>query len=240
MTEICVKTPLWKKVGIESLATYTNFLVHYLAAGLFVGGGTLAALAVGFIQGMSVYSTNSLFYGSGPHMNPFITASAALFRTSPRVKGWGILLAIIFQAGFAVLAGWTAEWMLDAIGAGYASAVPFLNTSISQGMGFYLEAFFPMIELLAFLIIAKSYTPVQWTSNNPALVLGFLHFISVSVTYQFTGGSLDVLRHFGIAILHPSIGYHHSSWIYYIGPLVGWILSVIVFAIFFRLPKEMK
>lgn len=90
MTEtVCTPPyPLWKKIGVESIATYVNFTFQYLALGIFGGSAITAAVIVAFIQGMAIFTTNSLFYMSGPHMNPLLTFSAALFRTSPRVKGW--------------------------------------------------------------------------------------------------------------------------------------------------------
>jgi len=224
--------PLWKKVLIEALATFVVLVVHFLAAACVVeaeGSDEISGkLTIALIQGLSVFLIVALFWRSGPHANVLVSLLAFISRSLPRLDVISLVAFWAVQVGFSVLAGLTARAIL---GSGSLLGLPSITTT--NPIAFLVESFLSFLSSLSILTVSVNYQKVEGLRyNNPALVLGFTHAVLVFIGLgSGTGGVVNSLRHFGVAVFVTGGFTGNDWWIYYLSHLLGAVVALLFFLV---------
>jgi len=210
----------------ELIGTFA--LVFIGASSGIVSGGNLVAIALahGLTLAVFVYAYGHI---SGTHINPAVTFGLAL----QRVVKWGE----------AAVSYWIPQFL------GAIAAAFLLNTFVSAvspdafagaGTNGALTEQFPYhamgVEILLtfFLVNSVLHTAVGGKGGQfTGLVIGLTLTIAILAGGPFTGASLNPARTFGPAIYtNPSFSNPMTYLIYFLGPLIGSTLAVLLYKFF--------
>ena len=123
-----------------------------------------------------------------------------------------------------LVAGITAAAVTDALLPGPLSVTNSLSNDISIPQGLFLEMF-----LTAQLVLTVYFLAVEKHKSTylAPVGIGLSVFIAHIAGTNFTGTSINPARSFGPAVVTKFVGYH---WIYWLGPVLGSLLSYVVYA----------
>ena len=123
-----------------------------------------------------------------------------------------------------LVAGITAAAVTDALLPGPLSVTNSLSNDISIPQGLFLEMF-----LTAQLVLTVYFLAVEKHKSTylAPVGIGLSVFIAHIAGTNFTGTSITPARSFGPAVVTEFVGYH---WIYWLGPVLGSLLSYVVYA----------
>ncbi|KEQ94154.1 hypothetical protein AUEXF2481DRAFT_66708, partial [Aureobasidium subglaciale EXF-2481] len=169
------------------------------------------ALAFGFSLAVNAWV---FFRITGGLFNPAVTLALCLIGACKWTRGAlvfvGQILGAIAAAGIVSCLFPAAMNVSTTLGGG---------TSIVRGL--FIEMF--LTAMLVFTILMLAAEKHKGTFLAP-IGIGLALFVAELTGVFFTGGSLNPARSFGpCVILHSFPGYH---WIYWLGPLLGSVLSV--------------
>ncbi|OEL17238.1 Aquaporin TIP4-3 [Dichanthelium oligosanthes] len=186
-------------------------------------GGDLTAVALGQALVVAVIATAG-FHISGGHVNPAVTLSLAvgghitLFRSS---------LYIVAQ----MLGSSTACILLRWLTGGLATPVHALASGVDPLQGVVAEVVFTFS--LLFVIYATILDPRKLLPGVGPLLTGLLVGANSIAGAVLSGASMNPARSFGPAVA-TGVWTHH--WVYWVGPLAGGPLAVLVYECFFMAP----
>jgi MIP family channel proteins len=216
--------PWWKRLLCELVATCT---VTFFAAGAICtdrySGGELGltgtALAYALALAVMMAATRRI---SGGHVNPAVTLAAYL---TGKIRAPLALLYVAAQVVGATLAGvlllrtFAAEiWQPVSLGS------PTLGAGVAPTTGLFIEAALTFVLVFVVLsVTVRDETAVGFFgfSAGAALLCGIL------IGGPLTGAALNPARAFGPALVS---GTWSHQWVYWIGPLVGAILSAVAYS----------
>ncbi|KAG0535761.1 hypothetical protein BDA96_03G006700 [Sorghum bicolor] len=183
-------------------------------------GGDLTAVALGQALVVSVIATAG-FHISGGHVNPAVTLSLAvgghitLFRSS---------LYIVAQMVGSSAACFLLRWLTG----GLATPVHALAAGVGAVQGVVAETVFTFSLLL--VIYATILDPRKLLPGAGPLLTGLLVGANSIAGAVLSGASMNPARSFGPAVA-TGVWTHH--WVYWVGPLAGGPLAVLVYECFF-------
>ncbi|TVU04012.1 hypothetical protein EJB05_50428 [Eragrostis curvula] len=198
-----------------------------ITAGKSPGGDAeLTAVALGQALVVAVIATAG-FHISGGHVNPAVTLSLAvgghitLFRSS---------LYIVAQLLGSSVACVLLRWLTG----GLATPVHMLADGVGPIQGVVAEVVFTFS--LLFVIYAAIVDPRKLAPGIGPLLTGLLVGANTIAGGALTGASMNPARSFGPA-LAAGVWTHH--WVYWVGPLTGGPLAVLVYeSVFMAAPVD--
>ncbi|CAO2175215.1 unnamed protein product [Urochloa humidicola] len=186
-------------------------------------GGDLTSSALGQALVVCVIATAG-FHISGGHVNPAVTLSLAvgghitLFRSA---------LYIVAQMLGSSAACVLLRWLTG----GLAPPVHALAAGVGPAQGAVAEAVFTFS--LLFVIYATILDPRKLLPGVGPLLTGLLVGANSVAGAVLSGASMNPARSFGPAVA-TGVWTHH--WVYWVGPLTGGPLAVVVYECLFMWP----
>lgn len=196
----------------------TFFLVFTIGL-VVVGGSPSGALAIGTVLVALVYMGGHV---SGAHYNPAVTAALAARGDLPRSDVAGYLIAQLLGAGAAGAA------TLAATGGSFALQPA---TDVGVGAALLVEVLFTFLLVLVILNVAVS----ARTKGNAyyGLAIGFTITGAAAVGGPISGGAFNPAAGVMPGLVQMAADGQTSAplWLYVVGPLVGALLALPVFAV---------
>ncbi|RCV23452.1 hypothetical protein SETIT_5G007300v2 [Setaria italica] len=188
-------------------------------------GGDLTAVALGQALVVCVIATAG-FHISGGHVNPAVTLSLAV---GGQITLFRSALYIVAQ----MLGSSTACILLRWLTGGLATPVHALAAGVGPIQGVVAEAVFTFS--LLFVIYATILDPRKLLPGAGPLLTGLLVGANSIAGAVLSGASMNPARSFGPAVA-TGVWTHH--WVYWVGPLAGGPLAVVVYECFFMAPAR--
>ncbi|KAF2632527.1 aquaporin [Macroventuria anomochaeta] len=181
------------------------------------------SLAFGFSLAVNVWV---FFRVSGGLFNPAVTVAMALIGALPWLKAALLILA-------QLLGAITAAGVVAATFPGPLAVRTRLGAGTSISRGVFIEMF--LTAMLIFCIFMLAAEKHRSTFIAP-IGIGLALFIAEMAGVLYTGGSLNPARSFGPDVATKRFdGYH---WIYWVGPLLGALLAVLLYRLLKMLEYE--
>lgn len=217
---------------------------EFLATALFVFYGTGCAISVQYQDGVPTLLPIAMAFGmsimllayaignfSGGHINPAVTFMMFLIGKNSALRSSLYVAVQLFGAVIGSLLLWSCTDQLsktDGVGSPpYLLGANTLNKDLTAGNGFAFETIgtFTLCVVVA-LTAVRAGGPSDGKPNLAPLCIGFTVFVVHLVLIPFTGCGINPARTFGPAVVDAIGGkgdavWLDSSWIYYIGPLLG-------------------
>jgi MIP family channel proteins len=193
----------------EFLGTFLLVFFGPGAAVVQAQTGALGHWGVAIVFGLTVAAVATVFGPiSGAHINPVVTLALALSK----------------RFAWSALPGY---WLAQLLGASAASWVLLLTFGSQGQLGVTLprgsvEQAFVIEAVLTFWLILVA---LRAQGNLAGLLVGSVVMLEAMMGGPITGASMNPARSFGPALL-SGIWQHH--WLYWLAPLLGAILAVIV------------
>ncbi|KAL6850182.1 hypothetical protein ACP4OV_020809 [Aristida adscensionis] len=187
------------------------------------GSGELTAVALGHALVVAVLATAG-FHISGAHLNPAVTLSLA-------VAGQITLLRSALFIVAQMLGSSAACVLLRYLTGGLATPVHALAEGVGPLQGAVAEVVFTFS--LLFVICAAILDPRKLVPGLGPLLTGLLVGANTLAGGALTGASMNPARSFGPALAN---GDWTNHWVYWVGPLAGGPLAVLVYDCAFMPP----
>ncbi|KAL6627016.1 hypothetical protein ACP70R_030742 [Stipagrostis hirtigluma subsp. patula] len=181
-----------------------------------VGAAELAAVALGQALVVAVIATAG-FHISGGHINPAVTLSLAV---GGHITLFRSLLYILAQ----LLGSSTACLLLRFLTGGLVTPVHALAAGVGPIQGVVAEAV--LTFSLLFVIYAAIIDQRKLAPTLGPLLTGLLVGANTLAGGVLTGASMNPARSFGPAL---AAGDWTNHWVYWVGPLAGGPLAVVVY-----------
>lgn len=208
-----------------------TFALVFIGAGAGIAGAGL--LGVAFAHGLTVAAFIYTFgYISGTHINPAVTFG---LWSMGKVKGGLALVSYVLpQFLGAILAAFLLKLFYGDISAGATTGFLTQASTVASSRFFALLPMVVEAILTFFLMNAILHNAVGGKSGQFAgLIIGLTLTASILVGGPLTGASLNPARTFGPAIFtDPSFANPQTYLIYFLGPLIGALLAVMVYNFF--------
>ena len=215
-----------RRLTAEAMGTLALVLVAAGAdAAAKLSAGDVSAAARAVVPGLLVMAMIYAFGdASGAHFNPVVSLAFALKRLFP--LPW-LLPYWAAQLGGAVLGALGLRAMFgEAAAAGISRPV-----LVGSGTALAIEAVLSAILVTVILGTADRHRLI---GPNAALAVGATIALCALVALPLEGASMNPARSFGPAVIGGSLG---DLWIYWIGPVVGAVIAVIVTTIVHGAPE---
>jgi len=206
----------------RSVAEFVGiFALVFVGAGsVMTGSGLLGvAIAHGLILAIMV---TALGHISGSHFNPAVTFG---FLITGRIAPLLALAYWVAQFLGAVAAALLLKWIYpDNVSDAAKLGAPVLNSQISVGAGFVLEA------ILTFFLVWVVFATAADPRGAFAIVAGFAIGLTIAADIliggPLTGAAMNPARAFGPQLVQ---NVWSDWWIWYIGPLLGGGLAALAY-----------
>ncbi len=188
-------------------------------------GGVITHVGIAMSFGLIVLAMIlSLGHISGAHINPAVSIALGI---AGRFKFKNIIPYILAQLGGAFLASGLLKYLFP--------ANDFLGATIPRGsdiQSFVLEF------LLSFLLMLVILTSTQKKDHSllvPAIAIGATVGLEALFAGPICGASMNPARSISPALVS---GHLRSLWVYLLGPIIGAIAAVWIFAILKDRPEQ--
>ncbi|NJK38097.1 MAG: aquaporin [Oscillatoriales cyanobacterium RM1_1_9] len=213
-------TYCWREALVEGVST---FILVFAGTGAVMVNqltdGSITHLGISFVFGAVVAA---LIYATGhisqAHINPAVTLAFWLGGFFPRSK---VLPYIVAQCTGAVLASGLLLGTLGSVG-NLGATLP-LDGNGSQA--FVLET---VLTFILMFVILGSGLDRRAPAGFAGLAIGLTVGLEAAFMGPITGASMNPARSFGPALVSGTWDFH---WVYWIAPIVGAQLAVIVYRI---------
>ena len=210
------------------------FTLIFIGAAAVMLSGATGIVGIAIAHGLAIaLMVTALGHISGGHFNPAVTLGFLMTRRiDPK-------LAVVYwleQFAGAACAALLLWWIFptQATDPSHIGA-PVLNSAISQGAGFVLEAI-----LTFFLVLAMFATAVDPRGAFKAVAgfgIGLVVTMGILCGWPLTGAAMNPARAFGPELVANFWGSY--TWIYYVGPAVGAVVAALLYELLFlRDPVE--
>lgn len=176
------------------------------------------AIGFGFSVGMAITMFGPI---SGGNLNPAVTLTLALAGVLNPIKAIAMFVS-------QLIAGMAAAGAASAMTPGDVLFANALGLGVSKGRGLMLEAFATALLCLTVLFTAVENPDIPVNVN--AISIGLSLFLGHLVCVATTGAGINPARSFGPAVAARSFPVYH--WIYWVGPFIGAVISVVIWKIF--------
>ncbi|HFT7367026.1 TPA: MIP/aquaporin family protein [Pseudomonas aeruginosa] len=201
----------WQYFLSELIGVFALVFIGAGAAILSTQGDTVSHLGVALAFGVSVTCIISgISTSSGAHLNPVVTLSlCATGRCSYR--------CLLYYTIAQIIGACLASVALFAL---FGQRIEAGTTRISTGVG--LANGFMVETILTFFLV------LTVLRTNNALIIGSVVFLGALVGGHITGAGMNPARSFGPALFS---NHWENHWIYWLAPLSGALLAVLVFVL---------
>ena len=207
----------------ELVGTFFLVFVIGTVVTLYVASGSTAQFGsdfavIGLVHGLVLFTLIQTLGGvSGAHLNPVVTAAAAVLK---RIDPVDAVVYMLAQLSGGVLGALLVRGLL--VDEGTAGNYGAVQTSPLLG-GEFQGALVEMIGtfLLVLAVVAVALNQRAWRDWAP-LTIGLTLAFCVMVFGPLSGASLNPARWFGPALISGEWG---GVWPYVVGPLVGALLA---------------
>ena len=206
-----------RRLTAEALGTLALVFVAAGAdAAARLSGGEVSAAARAVAPGLLVMALiYALGDASGAHFNPVVSLAFAMKRLLP----WTWLLPYWAAQLGGALVGALALRALFGQAAAAGISHPVL---VGSGTAVAIEA---MLTAILVTVILGTADRHRLIGPNAALAVGATIALCGLVAVPLEGASMNPARSFGPAVAGASLG---DLWIYWVGPLIGAVIAVIV------------
>jgi MIP family channel proteins len=176
---------------------------------------------------------------SGGHMNPAVTFFLMTIKKMSPARGACYIAAQVLGGFVGALLLWMAT---SEVGVHqYSLGANMLSDDLQSSQGFLLEIMGTMLLCLTVLFTeVKVGGPTDGKPNLSLLCIGLSIFCAHLVLVPFTGCGINPARTFGPALVGKMVDHVDDSdvffgndvWIYYLGPMVGALLTTGCYFIF--------
>lgn len=208
-----------------------TFILVFAATGAIVvnmiTNGTLTHLGVSFVVGAVVAALiYTLGHVSGAHINPAVTLGFCSVGSFPLSKVLGYITA---QCTGAIAASATLRLTFGNV-ANLGATLP-LNRNWSQS--FILET---ILTFILMLVILGSGLDRRAHNGFAGLAVGLTVGLEAAFMGPITGASMNPARSLGPALISGVWQYH---WLYWLAPILGAQLAVLVYQQIYSDPKKL-
>lgn len=211
----------------ELVGTFFLVFMIGMVVSLFLAVGGQAQFGtdwavIGFVQGLTLFMLVQTLAGvSGAHLNPAVTAAAALMR---RIDPVDAVVYVLAQLSGGVLGALLVKGLLEDEGRAANYGAPDVSPLLANDFaGMVVEALGAFLLVLA--VVAVALNPRAWRDWAP-LTIGLTFAFIVMAFGPLTGGSFNPARWFGPALISEEWG---GVWPYIVGPLLGAVLAVVFY-----------
>jgi len=173
-------------------------------------------------MGLSLLVTAWIFYRiTGGLFNPAITLALWLIGAVPSLRACLLVVAQLAGgiAGAALVAALTPY-------GGVQNTITKLSYGVNIGQGLFMEAFLTAILVFSVLMLAAEKHKATYIAP---IGIGLVLFVCQLLGTNWTGCGMNPARSFGPSVVSAQFpGYH---WIYWVGPLIGSLISVTLYTI---------
>uniref|UniRef100_H2ZKI3 Uncharacterized protein n=1 Tax=Ciona savignyi TaxID=51511 RepID=H2ZKI3_CIOSA len=180
----------------------------------------IPAVSDGFVVAILVITIGHI---SGAHVNFAVTTAAFI--------GGGIKLPMALLYLVAQLLGSLTGAGLAYVSSGGAFGQFGLGAGVGVGQGVLMEVVLTSLLTLSVLLAA-----VELNSTNAAFAIGFSILIDILAGFNISGACMNPTLSFGPAVVSGS---WNNYWVYWVGPLVGALVSGTLFRIFLGGPARL-
>ncbi|KAK6462468.1 aquaporin [Scheffersomyces coipomensis] len=171
-------------------------------------------IMISFGFGFGVMMAVFMFYRvSGGNLNPAVTLTLVLAQAIPPVRGAIMILA-------QMVAGMAAAGAASAMTPGPIAFANSLGGGASKSQGVFIEAFGTTILCLTVLLMAVEKHKATFIAP---FAIGIALFLGHLICVYYTGAGLNPARSFGPCVASRSFPDYH--WIYWVGPILGSVIS---------------
>lgn len=213
-------------MGVASMASGNPLAIA-------VGHGLALALAVG-----------SVGIISGGHLNPAVTIGVLWAHAiSPILAGCYIVSQIVGAILGAALARgvlhYTPDGANETVYKSITAGVNKVGDDVTLGTAVLAE-----IVATAFLVMVVLMTAVRSRNQSEAVAapmyIGLSVLVGILAIGSVSGGSLNPARSFGPALVGVDMGSKvwKRHWVFWVGPIVGSIISALIYRVFFAEPDK--
>jgi aquaporin Z len=210
------------KLVAEFIGTFTLIFVGVGAiAADHATNGALGLTGIALAHGLAIaVMVSATAATSGGHLNPAVTCGAWVARKIAPAAAVGYIVAQCLGAVFAafmIKLSVPPAW-LEAVSMG----TPALGAGISVGQALVMEAvltFFLMFVVYGTAMDARAPTV-------GGLFIGLTVALDIMAGGPVSGGAMNPARHFGPAVMGGGM---QNVWLYWVGPIAGSIVAVLVY-----------
>jgi glycerol uptake facilitator protein len=198
----------------------TVFVLYQASGGQAQFGSDFAVigLASGFVLFVLIQTLSGV---SGAHLNPAVTAAAAMLK---RIDPIDAVVYVLAQLSGGVLGALLIKGLLEDEGlAGNYGAVQVSDLLAGNFAGMIAELLGTFLLVLA--VVAVALNPRAWREWG-ALSIGLAFAVGTFIFGPLTGSAFNPARWFGPALIGEEWG---GVWPYLVGPLLAAVLAVLFY-----------
>lgn len=225
------------KLGEAARRTSAEFFATFIFIGVGIGSVAMVVqtdaanpvLIIALGHGLGIIIGAIAFGGvSGAHMNPAVTiAAAVLGKLTVREAVMYIAAQLLGAALAYILVVGLAGLDLNAGASANLGVHGALGNNINAFQGLLIEV---IITFMLVMVILATALDNRYANSLAPLAIGFTVFGTNLFAIPFTGASLNPARSFAPALWNLEWSNH---WIYWLGPIVGALLAVVIYKLFF-------
>lgn len=189
---------------------------------------TAGVLAIGLAFGLAIAVMAYVFgHISGTHINPAVSIAMWATRRLPTVDAIAYMVSQLLGATLASLAVVAIFGTRAAVDAGLGATV--MGTGIEYWQAILCEAIATFLLLLAIMGTAVDKRAPQGLAG---LAIGVMASLSIGLSLNVTGGSLNPARTFGPYLVDVLAGGANNWWqfpIYLVGPVLGAVAAAFLY-----------
>ncbi len=208
---------------------------------MFIGGGAIIVtsgenlVAIAFAHGLILaVMISAIMHISGGQINPAVSIALGLIGKQPWPRAAAFVAAQLAGATAAALllkVLLSATYDVGNLGATLGSLTMVDSGTVGPGRAVGLEViatFFLMFVIMGCAVDERGVGAVKVTSG---LAIGLTLAAAILFIGPLTGASLNPARSFGPALI---AGAWDFQWVYWVGPIAGAGLAVVVYTVSFR------
>jgi MIP family channel proteins len=214
-------TPMRQRLIAEFLGT---FVLVFIGAGVVLSNdatnGGVGLLGIALAHGIALAAMNFTFGSiSGGHVNPAVTVALWLLRKLSTLSAAKYLVA---QLAGATAAAAVLQGIFPKAREVLALGAPQLGLDVGVWTGVFTETILTFFLVMVVLTIAENAAEPE---PHASLAVGLILAVDILVGGPVTGAAVNPARAFGPALVS---GMWDHQLVYWIGPLFGALLAVLV------------
>ncbi|XP_071958283.1 aquaporin-1-like [Antedon mediterranea] len=214
----------WRASLAEFVGTFFFVFLGLLSTSGFSGFNPADTVKIGLAFGLAIATmVHCTAHISGGHLNPAVTIG---FLSVCKIHLARAVLYVVMQCIGAIAAAglvyaFTPRGVNDAVG----PTTPFDgDVEVASWQAFFIEVF--LTAQLVLTVFATVDPNRKDLNGSGPLAIGLAVALGHFAAIPYTGASMNPARSFGSAVVG---GEWKDHWVYWIGPILGGILSAIVY-----------
>lgn len=220
--------------GIQAAATSNQYTLAAAAQKNTASAGTSGSVAINTVASIEQLTYISVSMGLSLLFSAWIFYRATGAAFNPNVSLALMLIGVISPTRFVLYAfaqltgAIVASGVLEALLPGPLAVTPALGAGTNLGQGLFIECFTTCALVLSVLFLAVEKHRATFLAP---IGIGITLFAGHMFAVIYTGAAMNTARAFGPAVI---TGFSSDHWVYWLGPSLGSIVAVLVYAIMKR------